>query len=276
MMTDKPYLLSPRGLRIVSWSVSVATFFAYAINQKSLVKPPSGILDGTFLWISLVFLLLPFVRSLKIAKIIELEREVEKTKETVREVREDVRQSLSVLTASLSATASARATVNNVVAVQGAEEHPEHSKPPSEAPRSAAELRILNTLWLFQIDKYPDLMPRFTFRIDAPPTDAEVFAQAALKLVLNGLISQTQDLQVFLTDAGLQYCRDHFRTFPFDIYFERRSRLKRTSRRPWARLSEGWLPNNAIHQSRHLKMSSLAQRPCVLVMAGVRRHANTL
>jgi hypothetical protein len=63
-------------------------------------------------------------------------------------------------------------------------------------------------------------MPRFTFRIDSPPADAQVFAQAAQKLVLNGLISQTQDLQVFLTDAGLQYCRDHFRTFPLDIYFE--------------------------------------------------------
>jgi hypothetical protein len=225
-------------LRVVSWAASAASFIAYAVHKGSVVAP-SDILDGTFLWISLGSLFLPFVRSLKIGKIFELEREVEKTKETVREVRDDVRQSLTILASSLSAAASARATVNNVVAVQGAEEHPERPREsPPETPRSAAELRILNTLWRFQVERFPDLMPRFTFRITAPPADAESFSQAAQRLVFEGLIGQNQELQVFLTDGGLRYCKDNFRSFPVDTYFERPVLTEENLTKAVARLKE--------------------------------------
>src|SRR5260221_10143231 len=106
---------SPWVLRAVAWCASVAALTANALHEGSVIKPPSSGLDGTFLWVGLGFLALPFLRTIKIGKLVELEREVEKTKETVREVRDDLHQSLSLLAATLSASASARATVHNVV-----------------------------------------------------------------------------------------------------------------------------------------------------------------
>jgi hypothetical protein len=46
-------------------------------------SPPQNAYDGTFLWISLVFVLLPFIRSFNkigIGKLVTLERNLEKPK----------------------------------------------------------------------------------------------------------------------------------------------------------------------------------------------------
>jgi hypothetical protein len=50
-----------------------------------------------FLGISFFFILLPFIKTIKIGKIIELERNIKETKEDVKEFKNDIRQNLQVL-----------------------------------------------------------------------------------------------------------------------------------------------------------------------------------
>ncbi len=188
---------SPWLLRAVLWPPAVGSFVLYWLHKGTVVVPPTSVLDGTFLWMSVGFFLLPFVRSVKIGKLLELEREVERAKETVREVRDDVRQVTTMVVTGLSATSTARATV---VVQQGAWD-PTKAPPtpppmggavppvtappvagaktasglpsqPAAAPRSAAELKLLNTLWHFQVERYPNLNSRWTFRVDGPPAEA--------------------------------------------------------------------------------------------------------
>jgi hypothetical protein len=232
-------------LRIVSWSAAAGSFIAYAAHRGSPVVPPTSLLDGTFLWLSVGFLVLPFVRSLKIGKLVELEREVEKAKETVQEVRDDLRQMTSIVVTGFSATSTAQSTV----IVQGAfpaiapsktppellppaaeasvpaaeirhlKTPPELSPPAAEPSLSAAEMKLLNTLWHFQVERYPNLNQRWTFRVDGPARDAAAFAQASVSLRRQKFIAEAPDGQVLLSDEGLRYCKVNACHFPADTWF---------------------------------------------------------
>jgi len=218
-LDDRSHELSTWIFRIVSWLIAVTAGIAYLVQKGTTVTPPQTWLDGTFLWAFFLFLVLPFFRVVRLGKILELEQDIEKTR---REVN-DLRENMSVLAANLSATASVRTTVN-VVGVQGNEQHPERQASASSPSgfvmaRSAAEQKVLNTLWLFQVDKFPDLMPRFTFRIDPPSEGFPSYEAATGKLLFEGLIGTTVDRQVFLTDMGLAHCATNFRSFPTDAWF---------------------------------------------------------
>jgi hypothetical protein len=220
---------APWLLRIVSWSAAVASFVAYAVHKGSLVDPPATPLDGTFLWASLGFLVLPFVRSVKIGKLLALEREVEKAKESVREVQQDMRQMTSTVVAGFSATSTAQAkVVINTGSFQGAAPPEARSAiPPSErrpaaveTRHSVAELKLLNTLWHFQVARSPNLDRMWTFRVENPPFEAAAFDSAVAKLLSQGLIEQrSEDQQVYLSKEGLRYCKENARAFPADTWF---------------------------------------------------------
>ena len=209
-------------LRIVSWSAAAGSFIAYAAHRGSPVVPPTSLLDGTFLWLSVGFLVLPFVRSLKIGKLVELEREVEKAKETVQEVRDDLRQMTSIVVTGFSATSTAQSTVivqGAFPAIAPSKTPPELLPPAAEASVSAAEMKLLNTLWHFQVERYPNLNQRWTFRVDGPARDAAAFAQASVSLRRQKFIAEAPDGQVLLSDEGLRYCKVNACHFPADTWF---------------------------------------------------------
>ena len=84
------------------------------------------------------------------------------------------------------------------------------------------ELKVLNTLWVKQINKFADVWPRFTFRVEYAPQapDAMWYQDAVNNLAREGLIELSDKKQYLLTDKGLRYCRDHYSTFPADMFFE--------------------------------------------------------
>jgi hypothetical protein len=206
---------SPWVFRILSWLIAVIAAVAYLVQKGATVTPPQTWLDGTFLWVFFLFLVLPFFQVVRLGKILELERGLKKTSQEVN----DLRLNMSVLAANLSATASSRTTVN--IVGQGIEPHPEQLSSPSGVvmARTAAELKVLNTLWIFQVDKFPDLMPRFTFRVDPQSAEYPSYQLATNKLLFEGLIAMNEALQVFLTDVGLVYCADNYPSFPMDAWF---------------------------------------------------------
>jgi hypothetical protein len=88
---------------------------------------------------------------------------------------------------------------------------------------SAMELKILNTLLLHQVIKFPDFVTRFTFRIDFPAQpEASQYEIAVNKLVSEGLINITGDRQVYLTDLGFSYSLKNHHSFPIDAWFDPR------------------------------------------------------
>ena len=97
-MSDKPEAGMPLwALPTLSWVVSLYFLLAFAINvgYPPTHNLPTGDVVYLFLW--LLFLFLPFFSRIKIAHVLELEREVAKAKEELREFKTEVRNSMSVL-----------------------------------------------------------------------------------------------------------------------------------------------------------------------------------
>jgi len=181
---NEPKALSPWVMRIFGWLAGAASFAAYLTQKDDWHSPPKTLLDGTFLWTALGLFLLPFFRSVKIGDLVSLERDIEKTKADVSAIRTELHQSISVLNANLSATTSIQNKVsNNFYGVQG-QVDPDHAlqatdssqvakpaagstnnpqpagalggSPQIGTARTAMEYKILNTLLLHQIIKFPE------------------------------------------------------------------------------------------------------------------------
>jgi hypothetical protein len=208
-------------LRVSLWILALVFGLGYLNQRAWQPTPPKDLLDGTFLWIALGLYLLPFIRSIKLGKILELERELDRTREDTRAFKEETRSFMANV---MAVATNVRATFNNY-AYQGQEKNaPQVPQSPASisAKRNAMELKILNTLWVNQVNKFQDVLPRFTFKIDyfAYVPEAQAYEQAVRQLVLEGLIVQsTLNQHVFLTDAGLKYCLDHYPSWPRDIWF---------------------------------------------------------
>ncbi|MBI3006180.1 MAG: hypothetical protein HYY49_12310 [Ignavibacteriales bacterium] len=94
-------------------------------------------------------------------------------------------------------------------------------KPPAETvpARQPLEYKILNTLWTKQVNKWPDLSAIFTFRINANSDEFLGFREAGNKLIGEGLISETDSGQFYLTRKGFEHCKEHHREFPPDQWW---------------------------------------------------------
>ena len=88
--------------------------------------------------------------------------------------------------------------------------------------------KILNTLWIHQINRFPDYSvsdPRvWTFRINytghsSPEPEFLQFRDSSNKLLGAGLVGETPDGQLFLTLAGFDYCKEQYKEFPPDKFF---------------------------------------------------------
>jgi hypothetical protein len=91
----------------------------------------------------------------------------------------------------------------------------------SRRSRSAMDLKILNTLWIWQVVKFPSLVLRFTFRIElASAEESARYETSSVGFQFEGLVFVTAERQLGLTDAGLAYCRSNFETFPSDAWFD--------------------------------------------------------
>ena len=181
---------------------------------------PVGKYDLTYLVTSLALFLLPFVSRMKIGKILEIERKLQETRRDAEEFKEDTRQMFAAYVG-----AAAIATGNTVYVYGTAAEgqtitEPEGDVSPQERQMSAIELKILNTLWNKQVNKFPDLKDRFTFRLNAAAPRFLEFREAGNRLMGMGLISETDIGQFFLIKEGLKYCKDHYKEFPADMWFE--------------------------------------------------------
>ena len=85
--------------------------------------------------------------------------------------------------------------------------------------RQPLEYKILNTLWTKQVNKWPDLSHLFTFRINFYAQEFLGFREAGNKLMGEGLISETDTGQFYITPKGFQYCKEHYLEFPKDQWW---------------------------------------------------------
>lgn len=93
----------------------------------------------------------------------------------------------------------------------GSAKTPLNQEPPE---RRTMEYKILNTLWTKQVNKYPDYSKVFTFRINANSSEYLEFREASSKLIGEGLISETESGQIYITKKGFEYCKQHHEKFP--------------------------------------------------------------
>jgi hypothetical protein len=203
---------------VPSWILSVFFFLIFLENSGWLPKTPGTINDLAYLIVSFVFLVIPFVSRMKIGKLLEFERELKKTREDMYNFKTDMRQMVAVIS-------SASATVSNVTNVDVSTEQASESEEKlqierglKERPKTAMELKILNTLWKRQVLKHPELNGYWTFRLNAVAPEFLKFREAGNRLIGEGLISETDIGQFVFTIKGLRYCAKHYKEFPPDIW----------------------------------------------------------
>lgn len=88
-------------LTIIAWSIGF-----YILRKSAILinlEEPGKIHNYhiLFLFISFFFILLPFVKTIKIGKILELERDINRTKEEVKDFKTEIKQSLTLMNTSI-------------------------------------------------------------------------------------------------------------------------------------------------------------------------------
>ena len=218
------------------WGLGALLLAAYLRDSGILPRPPDSFFDVFFLLLAIVLSLVPFASKIKLLNFLEIQRKLERTKEDLEVFKSDTRQSFAFM-ANVQASAAASNTTNvyNVPPDEGQKDAPLPSPPsgppqrtggdapPAAAPkrRSATEYKILNTLWNKQVEKFPSLQPRFTFRINSASPEFLAFHEAGNRLLGEGLIDETDQGQFLLTDRGLRFCEEQHQSFPDDMWFNR-------------------------------------------------------
>jgi len=99
---------------IIVWSIGFYTL-RQSTKQFNLDKPQDiHNMHLLFLGISFFFILLPFIKTIKIGKYFELERNIKETKEEVKEFKSEIRQSIQMLSTSVTASIG---NLNNQITV---------------------------------------------------------------------------------------------------------------------------------------------------------------
>jgi hypothetical protein len=97
---------------ILSWLFAVMFLTTFFIHTSFLTIYPSNNSDWLFLLLGLFFVFAPFFSKIKIAKLIEVERDLRKTKEDFSEFRTSTAQMIQFLSNSVNAVASLHNTIN--------------------------------------------------------------------------------------------------------------------------------------------------------------------
>lgn len=205
-------------LLVASWLLAILFLWGYLKHFGFPPSAPKSWAELVYVGILFLLILLPFFSRIKIGKILEVERQVSKTKDELDSFKLETRQMITAVT-SVVGMAKAQSIVN--IGVPSSEDEIE-SPPaePEERSRPAVELKILNTLWNRQVNRFPSSNKRWTFRINEVAPEFLQFREAANRLIGEGLVGETGKGQFYLTRKGLQYCKEHYKTFPPDMWFE--------------------------------------------------------
>jgi hypothetical protein len=85
--------------------------------------------------------------------------------------------------------------------------------------RTPMEYKILNTLWIHQINHFPDYSALWTFRLNYGALEYFQFRESGNKLLGEGLVGETPDGQLYLTPPGYKFCQEHYKEFPPNKWF---------------------------------------------------------
>ncbi len=222
---------------ISCWLMSTLAMCAYFWHIRWKLSPPVGVYEGTFLWIGLVLFLVPFFSTIRIGKVLELERGISQTRDEVKALKEDVKQQVLLLNSNISAATSNSTIINKINTISegqttgqkslDSEQLPgmrdgisTHLESPMVSHYNAMALKILNTLWVKQVNKFPDLKYRFSFTVNnLANADVLSYLYAETKLQKDRLIGITPEGQFYLTDIGLRYCMNNYQHFPNDSWY---------------------------------------------------------
>lgn len=173
-------------LLIPSWIISGFFLFIFLKNSGWLPNTPVTIYDLAYLIVFLVFFVLPFISSLELGKLVGIKFRPTQASEGKVQEKPELEEKLK-----------------------------------AKKPRTAIELKILNTLWNRQVLKFPELDTFFTFRLNVASPEFLEFREAGNRLMGEGLISETDTGYFFLTRKGLDYCAEHYEEwFPKDMWFK--------------------------------------------------------
>lgn len=86
----------------LSWLISFYFLLGFVVRMGFPPSSPLTSTEGTYLFLWLFFLFLPFFKKVKIGKILELERNLQHAKEDVKQLREQVQSNFAVMAASIS------------------------------------------------------------------------------------------------------------------------------------------------------------------------------
>ena len=213
---------------VPSWVLSGFFFLIFLKNSGWLPKTPDTINDLAYLIVSFVFLVLPFISSMKLGKLLEFERKLKETREDMDYFKNDMRQMVATISA---ASSTSKVVINyGDISAEKLKELESKAEPkalgkvqelePEDKPKTAIELKILYTLWNRQVLKFPELNKFFTFKLNSVSPEFLEFREAGNRLMSEGLIRKTKTDQFFLTKKGLRYCAEHYTEFPDDMWFK--------------------------------------------------------
>ena len=203
---------------IPSWGIFVLFLLIFFINSGWPPKTPETLHDIAYLVVALIFFVFPFISRIKVGKLLELERSIKETREGIDNFKNEMRQMFFVLS-SASATAT---NINNLVIDGVTKEKLKKESELEERPKTASELKILNTLWQRQLLKFPDIDGFWTFALNVASLEFLNFRESGNRLMGEGLITETNIGQYRLTAEGLLYCAEHYPEFPPDMWVEKK------------------------------------------------------
>ena len=98
--------------KIVCWLSSV--YFFYAFSNIAGFPPKDQLTNTTWFYLvfSIFFFLLPFSKHIKLAKIIDFERDIKKIQDDMKEFKEEIRNNLSIISASINTISNLSNIVN--------------------------------------------------------------------------------------------------------------------------------------------------------------------
>ncbi|WP_157463063.1 hypothetical protein [Curvibacter gracilis] len=96
------YTMPAWALPAFSWLISFYFLLGFVVKMGFPPSSPMTATEGTYLFLWLFFIFLPFFKKVKIGKLLELERDVQHAKEEVKQLREQVQNNFAVMASSIS------------------------------------------------------------------------------------------------------------------------------------------------------------------------------
>lgn len=135
----------------------------------------------------------------------------------LRDIKQDV-DNVKSQVSSLSANISSQVNVNLEQKILDAVEA-KQAEPKIQGEiikkRSPTEYKILKTFWTKQVNRYDEWLKRkvWTFRINSPLHEFLNWRKAATELILEGLVMESKQGTIYLTNEGFEYCKNHYKEF---------------------------------------------------------------